>query len=59
MKLTPKQKKMKRLCKKFTEEIQDLFDEMECEEAESEIGDLVTCAQGYTAEVAEKTDWEW
>lgn len=59
IKLTPRQKKLKRLCQKFNEQVQNVFDEMECKEAESQIGDLVVCAQGYAAEVADQDEWEW
>jgi len=55
--MTKAEKKLKRLCDKFHDEIQAVFDSMTHEECEaSEAAMLATIAQGYAYDVAQIED---
>ncbi len=45
-------KKVRRLCQKFYDDLQAVFDEMEASEYETPVCETATLAQGYAEEAA-------
>ena len=57
--MTTNQKKIKSLCRRFFNQLQAVFNEMEEEEYECHGSSTAVMAQGYAEEVAESTPEDW